>query len=308
MSKINTTTMAATASARLAPLLAASVCLLLAGCGGGGIDVASTQLGGAVLISGDQLADLLNPAEIGAQDSAKWAVRVIDPTESVDAIELGHTDTLITPVYLPELPEYLVQIEFLAAVDLDGSGAAVSPVILDCAAQLSPAAVNTLSAAVEIIAPAGASSVRSTAAASGYQIRLRYQLAGPAPADELLELDWTNRQLRRDTNRNGQLDDETYFADSDRNCISDNRQQGLQDGAGSGMSSNASGALGQIDTDSGTLTVDGKTYFITETTVIVDVQGRSITLADLVPGNDVAVNGRRGRYGALYATRIEQLE
>jgi hypothetical protein len=264
-----------------------------------------TFLTGSVTIAGDELADLDDQATVGSQDADKWGVRVIDPTESVDDIELPHGDTLITTTEISALEAVLVSVNFIAAVDLNGHNAPTTPLALDCAIPITAEAVNTFHAQIDWYLANTPSSVHGTSAGDGYLVRLNYQLQGTPDSATLLELDWDDKLVRRDTNGNGHLDDETFFNDKDRDGISNNRDKKLKDIPGHGVNAEETGTISAVDVAAGEITLPGRTYLIDETTVVLDANGATITLSDFSAGQVAYVKAERGHAGVFYASRIE---
>lgn len=281
---------------------------LLCGCNGGSGTIEPTAdpaiLNGGLDVTGAPLADLAAPDVTGDLDEDKWAVRVIDPTESVDSIALDHSDEDILPVNLDLAGEYLLRFELLPAVDLSGDGASVTPLVLDVPVLLEPAATTAAAVSVELIPPADALS-RVTAQGSGYLIRLSYSLTGPGQMQALVELDWANQRLRRDTNGDGQLDDEAYFTDSDRNGIGDNRQEGMKNMDPQAGPVTDQLVISAIDFGSGVLTADGTDYHIDESTQVLGTENQPLTLVDLAVGQMIEMKSRRSKHGLLYAQRIK---
>lgn len=283
--------------------------MLQAGCSGGGappVETPDATLSGTITIDGIELADLADASVIGEQDSDKWALRLIDPTESVDSVTLPHLDTSFTDVEVTPIPDGILEIELQPAVDLTGGDGAVTPVVVAIPVDLVAGEETVVTAEITVLTPATMSAARQAAQAGGASIRLHYTYQLNAQSTSaLIELDWNGRQLRRDTNRDGSVEDEEYFADSDRNCISDNSQQGMQEGAGSGSQLTSSGVITAVDTSQNTITVDDQDYFVTENSVITDSQSTVITLSALAIGMQVDVAGRRGRHGYYYLQTLQ---
>jgi hypothetical protein len=286
-----------------------SLGLVMAGCGGGSTAPVNSDdyalLSGALSVEGALLADLANPAEAGGLDEDKWALRVIDPTESVDSIVVEHEDTTFGAVSVTPLDVYLLNFSLLPAVDLSGSNAEVTPLELDIPVPVTAGTATQVDTEIQFLAPDGASSLKAVAQSDGYRIRLCYTISGPHGGTELLEIDWNHRRLRRDANGNGMLEDDEYFTDSDRNGISDNRQQGYMGGQGSGHQVQVSGPIELVDTVLGRVTVDGQVFHVDESTLIMDPTGASIKLELLEAGQQVSATGRKGRFGNVYASLIE---
>jgi hypothetical protein len=289
----------------------AALGMALMSCTGGGNPIVPAEsdalLGGTITVVGAPLADLDNPDVIGEQDAGKWSVRVIDPTESVDVIEIEHGDTTITPLALDLLGDYLLRIEILPAVDLSGGSADVTPVLLDLLVPASTAIDTVVTANIELVPPQDASASRVISQAAGYRLLISYTVTGEHASAELIELDWNGYQIRRDTNSNGLLDDEVYFPDSDRNGLSDNRQQGIQGGSGGGQVLQISGVVDAVHHDLSSITVDGHVLLVDETTVITSSENAAITLSEIVVGQSVAVTAHKGKFGNIYAASIQVL-
>ena len=291
-------------------MMLAGILLFSVSCGSGGSPPIDNgffaTLTGVVTIDGALLADLGDPQLIDDQDVEKWTVRLIDPTESVDSIELPHSDTAIVPVDIVPYEGALLEIELLPAVDLSGGTASVTPVTLALAVPLTDDLTTVVNASVTVLPATGVSSVRSASQLGGGAIRLAYNLhQGLDVMSELIEIDWNGMRLRRDTNGNGRVDDEVYFTDSDRNGISDIRQQGLQEGQGSGAALQLAGSIAALDIYSGVLTLDGQACFVDEQTVITGIDKSIITLQELQTGWEVEASVRRGRFGGYYLQKIE---
>lgn len=261
-------------------------------------------LSGDLTVTGAPLADLDDPASVGELDADKWALRVIDPTESVDSAEIPNEDTSFGTVAVQPLDNYLLQIELLPAVDLSGSTADVTPLTLDIAIPEVEGVETQVSTEVELVAPIHASSLRTTSQTGGWLVRLRYTIGGPREEMDAIEIDWNHHQMRRDINGNGNFDDDPVFQDSDRNGISDNRQQGMMDNQMHGSSVQASGLIDQIDVQLGRVTIDGRVFLVDESTQITDSGGQTLTLSDLSVGQSADAEGRKGRMGSVYATSI----
>jgi hypothetical protein len=283
--------------------------MLLAGCRGGSSDLGGdgelALVSGQLSVTGAPLADLSDPAETGELDSDKWGLRVIDPTESVDSAVLEHGDTTFPVTAVEPLDIYLLRYDLLPAVDLSGGTAAVTPLEIDVAFPAIESVETTVTTEIELVAPAGASSLHATSQTEGYRIRVRYALGGPRNESALLEIDWNHRRLRRDMNGDGRLDDEAYFSDSDRNGISDNRQQGYMGNQGMGQDVQASGQIEHVDTELNRITIAGQVFLLDESTQITDSSGHPLAPGALEEGQVAAASGRRGRFGNVYAVSIE---
>lgn len=262
-------------------------------------------LSGELAVTGAPLADLDDPASVGELDSDKWALRVIDPTESVDSIEITNLDSTFGTVAVEPLDSSLLHIELLPAVDLSGGVAEATPLSLNIPIPLSEGVETTINTEIELVDPRVTSTSRAATQSEGYRVRLRYTISGPRQVSDAIEIDWNRHQLRRDVNGNGSFDDDPVYQDSDRNGISDNRQQGIMDNQMHGSMVEAAGLIEHVDTQLRRVTVDGHEFLVDETTLITDDGGRLLALADLTVGQHAVVDGRRGRFGSLYAETIE---
>lgn len=282
--------------------------VLLGACGGGGPAPDPGQqpaaLEGTVAITGAPLADLDNPADVGDQDADKFSVRIIDPTEDVDLISVDHDDDTLYAVDLSLSGDYILAVEVLPAVDLGGGTQDTTPVTVSVPVTLVADTTATVDIQIEFVAPTVSSGVHAVSQdGGGYLIRLRFQLAGPAAVSELIELRWQDHLLRRDTNGNGQLDDEAEYLDSDRDCLSDALSQWLRQSGPGGAPQNVTGTITGLQLVSGWLRVDDQPVQVHEGTLIHRGMQR-LRLDELEVGDRVSVTVTRGRDGRLYATEI----
>ena len=286
----------------------AMAAVLLGACGGGGPAPDPGQqpaaLEGTVAITGAPLADLDNPAVVGEQDSEKWSVRIIDPTEDVDLINVDHDDDTLYAVDLDLSGDYILQVDVLPAVDLGGGSLDTTPVSVSVPVTLITDATTTVDVQIEFVAPTVSSAVHMVSQdGEGYLIRLRFQLAGPAAVSELIELRWQDHLLRRDTNGDGQLDDETEYLDSDRDGISDALINWLRQSGPGGAPQTVTGTVTGLQLQSGWLRVDEQPVQVHEGTLIRRGMHR-LRLVELELGDHVSVTVTRGSDNRLYAQEI----
>jgi hypothetical protein len=74
-----------------------------------------------------------------------------------------------------------------------------------------------------------------------------------------------------------------------------------------GLLAGCSGGGATVDAAAGTLTLGQCTYLISEATVITGSDDMPITLAQIVPGQQMQISYRRGQHGAYIATAVSVL-
>jgi hypothetical protein len=282
--------------------------LWLAGCNGGSSTPdpapADTLINGTVTIEGAPLADLSDQTASGSQDADKWAVWLIDPTEDVDSIALVNGDDTFVSSDIQQAGDYLLQVKVVPAVDLTGGIETATPVELSIPVSLVEGTTTAAVVDVTFLAPQAVSAVRSVSQTGpeGYRVRLHYSISGADGVNELIELNWRNRLLRRDTNRDGLLSDELDYADSDRDCISDSLYQYLWQKR-HGEPYTLGGMITELDLAQDRLRVGETTVLVSEGTRIH--QGmKELRLEQLAIGDEVSVSGQRDHEGRVFANTI----
>lgn len=276
--------------------------------GGSAIDPvnvpAPATITGTVEIIGAPLATLDDLTQLGDQDASKWSLKLIDPVEDVDSILIPVLDTTFGPVEVTTAGEYLLSINLQPAVDLSGGTAATTPVTVNIPVTVETGQTTQVFATIELIAPMIASSVHTSSQISGGRLRLRYTVETRALRDTgFLEMDWNNRQLRHDTNRDEQFDDEEYFADSDRDGISDGSRDQMHDRIIMPERFTIEGKLLEFDRPQHRILVGDRWYRVTELTQVWR-HTRRVHLSDLRVGQLLSINGHNGREGLKYAVEI----
>jgi hypothetical protein len=262
-----------------------------------------TTLNGTVTIIGAPLADLVEPSETGSQDDAKWAVRLIDPTEDVDSITLVNDDDTFASSDIDNAGDYLLNVQVLPAVDLAGGADSTTPVELSIPLSVTEGATTALVADISFLAPQAVSALHGVSQLdTSYRIRLHYSISGAVSAHELIEIHWQNGVLRRDTNNDGLVSDEAQFPDSNRNGISDSLDQFLRE-TPDGQPYTVRGIITELNLSSGVIHIDDQAVLVNEATRIQ--QGiRSLRLEQLQIGDNVTVNGSRHPDGRFFAQTI----
>jgi hypothetical protein len=282
--------------------------LWLAGCNGGSTAPnpapAETLINGTVTIDGAPLADLDDPAATGSQDEDKWAVWLIDPTEDVDSVALVNGEDTFTSPDVTDAGDYLLAVKILPAVDLAGGAEPATPVELSIPVSLVDGTTTAAVVDVNFLTPLAVSAVRTSSQADtpAYRVRLHYSITGADGANELIELNWGSRLLRRDTNRDGLVSDEADYADSDRDCISDSLFQYLQQKR-HGQPYTLGGMITALKLDEGRIRVGETPVLVSEATRI----HRGMTelrLEQLELGDEVSVSGQRAPDGRIFAATI----
>ncbi|MCH7472118.1 hypothetical protein IIA79_04105 [bacterium] len=275
----------------------------MASCGGAALIAVPGSISGSVSIGGVLLQVPGNPGSTGQQSEGNWQAWLIDPVEPVDAIGLPTGAGGILPHGVAQAGDYLLEIEFLAAADFSGGTEAATPVKLALPLPIKDGVDTKVLVNIEVIPPNSVSSIHGDSPRDGYRVRLFYQISGPRSETRTLEIDWSARHMRHDTDGDGSLDDETPFTDMNRDGISDNHREQLGQTDLQSRSVNRQGEITMLNFPGHTLTVGGIRFFVDEFTVITQGDSR-IHFHELSLHDVVQVSGIEGRNDRVYARRI----
>jgi hypothetical protein len=210
--------------------------------------------GGSLSINADISGDTLLPLD---SSDAKLSTRVILPIEVNDSVSLPLPTTINgTTVSITNIPRgtvLLAQLTYKPSVAVStGSTKVTTSVAFEIPSGVDGVAINASLA------------LTPNSSGGGYSLALHTSTSadgGPA-VDSTADLNFQTGALRRDTNSDGDLDDDFAFTDSDRDCISDPMLAELQDAGATISSQGASDISGQvqsIDLATGLFTLTGVT-------------------------------------------------
>ncbi len=263
-----------------------------------------TVITGTVEITGAPLVSLDDTGLIGDQDASKWSLKLIDPVESVDSAVIPVANSTFNSEAVTASGEYLLSVNLQPAVDLSGGMEAATAVTINIPITVVVGETTQVFASLEVFAPSGASSVHTTSQLGGGRLRVRYAVETPGMRDTgFVELDWLGNRIRRDTNGDDDFDDEEYFADSDRDCISDELRDQMRDPMHDPRRFNIEGVMAEFDRQHHRIMVGDAWYRVTDRTEVWQ-QARLVHLSNLEAGQLLRIKGYVGQMGLNYAEEI----
>ena len=261
--------------------------VLLCGCGGGNVAPEQQQasqgsVGGTISVEG---------AELVSQNGSKVGVRVIEPIIDIDAIEIETSGNTLSQTPVSPGIAKLLQVSLLPAEDLEGLGAASTPVQLNIPLSVEAAQLTNVEIQVSFEQQAASASKTGSQAGRPWFVRLRYTISGPGAVSRHLRIRWAERQVEYDSDLNDNFDNEPRYIDEDRDGLGDDYRGVIDEIASDRPTENISGVI-QPNFITGQVLplVGGPQVHVTENTQIT-LNGTAVRPGALRAGDELLVRG-----------------